>query len=152
MAEAGVEMSESMHVVCPGCGAVNRLPAERLGAAPKCGKCGQLLFNGHPLGLDEAGFMRHLQRSDLPMLVDFWAPWCGPCRMMAPAFEQAAQQLEPQVRLVKVNTEENQELAMRYGIRSIPTLALFHKGGEVARTAGAMDRSSLLAWTRQQLA
>ncbi|HEB95287.1 MAG TPA: thioredoxin TrxC [Sedimenticola thiotaurini] len=144
-------MSESLHIVCPHCGGINRVPANRLGSAPKCGKCHQPLFTGHPLALDEAAFNRHLQRSDLPMLVDFWAPWCGPCKMMAPAFEQAAAQLEPALRLVKVNTEENQNLAMQYGIRSIPTLALFRGGREIARTAGAMDTRGLIAWTRQYL-
>ena len=144
-------MSESLHIVCPHCGGINRVPANRLGSAPKCGKCHQPLFTGHPLALDEAAFNRHLQRSDLPMLVDFWAPWCGPCKMMAPAFEQAAAQLEPALRLVKVNTEENQNLAMQYGIRNIPTLALFRGGREIARTAGAMDTRGLIAWTRQYL-
>jgi thioredoxin 2 len=101
--------------------------------------------------LDEQRFARHLGRSDVPLLVDFWAPWCGPCRMMAPAFEAAARELEPRVRLVKVNTEENQGLAGRLGIRSIPTLALFRGGSEVARTAGAMDTQRIVAWARQGL-
>ncbi len=144
-------MSDAIHLVCPHCGGVNRVPADRLASAPNCGKCHRPLFTGHPLALDEAAFSRHLQRSDLPMLVDFWAPWCGPCKMMAPAFEQAAAQLEPRVRLVKVNTEENQGLAMQYGIRSIPTLALFRGGQEIARTAGAMDSRGLVAWTQQYL-
>ncbi len=144
-------MSNSIHIVCPHCGGINRVPADRLGGDPKCGKCHRPLFTGRPLALDEAAFNRHLQRSDLPMLVDFWAPWCGPCKMMAPAFEQAAAQLEPAVRLVKVNTEENQALAAQYGIRSIPTLALFKGGREIARTAGAMDTRGLVAWTRQYL-
>lgn len=144
-------MSESLHVVCPHCDAVNRVPAERLGADPNCGQCHRPLFRGLPAALDEQRFARHLGRSDLPLLVDFWAPWCGPCRMMAPAFESAARQLEPRVRLVKVNTEENQALAGRLGIRSIPTLALFRGGSELARTAGAMDMSRIVAWARQAL-
>jgi thioredoxin 2 len=144
-------MAESLHVVCPHCDAVNRLPAGRLAQGPSCGKCHRPLFDGHPVALDEGRFERHLARGDLPMLVDFWAPWCGPCRTMAPAFEAAAAQLEPQVRLVKVNTEEAQGLAMRFGIRSIPTLALLRGGSEVARTAGAMDTGRLVAWARQFL-
>jgi thioredoxin 2 len=142
-------MSESLHVVCPACDAVNRVPATRLGPAAKCGKCHGPLFLGQPLALDEPRFARHLARSDLPLLVDFWAPWCGPCRMMAPAFEAAAGRLEPNLRLVKVNTEEAQTLAARFGIRSIPTLALFRGGAEVARTAGAMDTNRIVAWARQ---
>ena len=144
-------MADSLHVVCPHCDAVNRLPPARLAEAPACGKCHQPLFAGHPVALDEARFERHIGRGDLPVLVDFWAPWCGPCRMMAPAFEAAAAELEPRVRLAKVNTEEAQGLAMRFGIRSIPTLALFRGGREVARTAGAMDTRGLVAWARQQL-
>ena len=144
-------MSESLHVVCPHCDAVNRVPVGRLGADPKCGQCHRPLYGGSPVPLDEQRFARHVGRSDVPLLVDFWAPWCGPCRMMAPAFEAAARELEPRVRLVKVNTEENQGLAGRLGIRSIPTLALFRGGSEVARTAGAMDTQRIVAWARQGL-
>jgi thioredoxin 2 len=142
-------MSDAIHVVCGHCDAINRVPAARLGADPKCGQCHRPLFEGHPLALDEGRFERHLTRSDLPLLVDFWAPWCGPCRMMAPAFEAAARELEPGLRLVKVNTEEAQGLAARHGIRSIPTLALFRAGREVARQAGAMDARTIAAWARQ---
>ena len=144
-------MSESLHVVCPACDAINRVPGDRLGSGPKCGQCHRPLFNAAPVPLDEGRFARHLARSDVPLLVDFWAPWCGPCRMMAPAFEAAARELEPRVRLVKVNTEEAQGLASRLGIRSIPTLALFRGGVEVARTAGAMDTRGIVAWARQGL-
>jgi thioredoxin 2 len=144
-------MSDAQHLVCPHCAGVNRVPAERLGQAAKCGKCKQPLFVSKPLELTAANFQTHIGRSDIPVLVDFWAPWCGPCQMMAPVFEQAAAQLEPQVRVAKVNTEAEQVLAGQFGIRSIPTLALFKAGREVARQAGAMDLNSLTQWVRSQL-
>ncbi|MEN8175695.1 MAG: thioredoxin TrxC [Pseudomonadota bacterium] len=142
---------DPVHVVCPHCDAVNRVPAARLGQGGKCGKCGSALFERRPLELDAARFSRHLSRSDVPLVVDFWAAWCGPCKMMAPMFHQAAAQLEPQVRLVKINTEENQSLAGQLGIRSIPTMALFRGGREVARQAGAMDAASIMGWVRSHL-
>ena len=144
-------MTESLHIVCPHCQAVNRVPAARLAQAPGCGKCHRPLFQARPLELNAAGFERQLTRSDLPLLVDFWAPWCGPCRMMAPQFVQAASLLEPQVRLAKVNTEVEQELGAHYGIRSIPTLALFRGGREIARQAGAMGAQDIVRWVRSQL-
>jgi thioredoxin 2 len=144
-------MSDMIHVVCPHCDSVNRVPADRLGQGAKCGKCHAPLFTGAPVALEEGRFAQHTQRSDLPVVVDFWAPWCGPCRMMAPAFEEAARRLEPKARLVKVNTEEAQGLAARFGIRSIPTLAVFQHGRELARTAGAMDLGRLLAWVQPYL-
>lgn len=143
-------MSEPVIVVCPHCHAANRLPAERLADGATCGKCKARLFSGKPIELAAANFDNHIGRSDIPVLVDFWAPWCGPCRTMAPAFAQAAQQLEPEFRLAKVNTEDEQQLAARFGIRSIPTLALFRNGREVARQAGAMDTASLMRWVRSQ--
>ncbi|MCF8149782.1 MAG: thioredoxin TrxC [Burkholderiaceae bacterium] len=141
-------MSGPLIVVCPHCQAANRLPAERLADGGTCGKCKSRLFTGEPIELDAMSFDRQLARSDIPLLVDFWAPWCGPCRSMAPAYAQAAKQLEPEFRLAKVNTEEQQQLAARFGIRSIPTLALFRNGQEVARQAGAMDANSLIRWVR----
>jgi len=144
-------MSEALHLVCPHCNAVNRLPAPRLAEAPTCGRCKAPLFQAHPQEVDTAGFERHLGHSDIPLVVDFWAPWCGPCRTMAPAFEAAAAQLEPRARLLKVNTEVEQDLAARLAIRSIPTLAVFRGGREVARQAGARDTGSLVRWVRSVL-
>ena len=141
-------MKPAMHIVCPHCQAVNRVASERLGDRPDCGRCHHPLFMGKPVALTARDIDRHIERSDIPLLVDFWAPWCGPCRMMAPAFEQAAAQLEPHFRLAKVNTEEEQMLGARYGIRSIPTLALFLHGREIARQAGAMGMADIVRWAR----
>ncbi len=135
-----------IHVVCPNCDSVNRLPQSKLEAHPKCGRCGQPLFSAHPVELTDSNFQKHIQRNDIPVLVDFWAPWCGPCRMMAPAMEQAAAQLEPRIRVAKVNTEEARQVAGMYGIQSIPTVIVFRNGVEAARQSGAMDAGSLIAW------
>jgi thioredoxin 2 len=138
-------------VACPHCHARNRVPQARLAEAPACGQCHQPLFVAKPVALDAAGFDAHVMRSGLPVLVDFWAPWCGPCRMMAPQFEAAAAQLEPQVRLGKVDTEAQPALGGRFGIRSIPTLVLFRQGLELARQAGAMGAGDIVRWTRPHL-
>jgi thioredoxin 2 len=141
-------MSDALHIVCPHCAAVNRLPAARLGQSPNCGQCHRPLFEGHPVALTEADFAKHVGRGDIPVLVDFWAPWCGPCKMMAP---QAGRLLEPRVRLAKVDTEAEQALGARFAIRSIPTLALFRGGHEVARQAGAMGAQDIVRWVNAHL-
>lgn len=146
------DSASALHIVCPHCHTTNRVGVADLHSAPDCGKCHQALFSGHPLALDAASFDKHIGRSHAPVLVDFWAPWCGPCRMMAPAYEQAAGLLEPQVRVAKLNTEEAQAVAARFNIRSIPTLALFVGGKEVARQAGAFRTAQDIAdWTRSHL-
>ncbi len=141
-------MSELVHIVCPHCHTTNRVPHERTTSGPRCGKCHHALFDGHPVDLDETGFERHIASNDLPVVVDFWAPWCAPCRSMAPEFERAATLLEPRVRLVKVNTEAAQKLAHRFNIRSIPTMALFRGGREIARQSGAMGATAIANWVR----
>jgi len=143
--------SPSQIVVCPNCQSVNRIPAARLGDDPRCGKCKKSVFTGQPIVLTDQTFDKHLSRSDLPLVVDFWAPWCGPCKMMAPFFEQAAAELEPQVRFAKVNTDENPILSQRYQISSIPTTAVFKGGREVARQPGAMNLAQLLQWIQAQV-
>ncbi len=145
-------MSGNRQIVCPGCGAVNRVPADKPAEAGKCGKCGNALFSGKPLDADAEMFARQTSRSDIPVLVDVWAPWCGPCRMMAPAFEAASAILEPDMRLLKLNSEAHQGVAGRLGIRGIPTMLLYANGREIGRVSGAMNTQQIVGWAKDQLA
>lgn len=143
--------SDPLLIICPACTTANRVPRDKLGAGGKCGRCGGKLFQGRPVVLGAGNFDAHLGRSGIPLLVDFWATWCGPCRQMAPAFEAAAAQLEPHVRLGKLDTEAEPAIASRFAIRSIPTLILFSGGRELARQSGAMPAHAIIEWVRRSL-
>ena len=145
-------MTEPLHIVCPHCHTTNRVQTADQAKAPDCGSCHQPLFVAHTVALDEAAFDKHITRNQIPVLVDFWAPWCGPCRAMAPAYEKAAAQLEPHIRVAKVNTEDAQSLGARFNIRSIPTLALFVGGREVTRRPGALTSASdIVRWAQSNV-
>ncbi|MHB1951344.1 MAG: thioredoxin TrxC [Acidiferrobacteraceae bacterium] len=139
------------HIVCPHCGALNRIPEGRLEDDPRCGSCHRPLLEGQPVDLTKDTFTRQIARNDIPVVVDFWAPWCGPCRIMAPAFAQAAGALRSRARFARVNTEQEQVLAGQYAIRSIPTLVLFKNGREADRMSGALDATRLRQWIEQRL-
>lgn len=147
-AESGGEIQQ---VVCPKCQRANRIRSDRPAPSARCGQCRSPLFTGEPLALGSQDFDLHVGRTGVPVVVDFWAPWCGPCRTMAPAFSKAAADLEPRARLAKVNTEAHPDLAARYGIRSIPTTVIFRQGREVARISGALDQTGLVRWISQHL-
>lgn len=142
---------ENLHIVCPQCRRTNRIPGDRISDVPKCGACKSPLLDGRPVEADRDTLAENVKHNDIPVVVDFWAPWCGPCRAMAPAFSQVAQDMATRARFVKVNTEAEPALANLYGIRGIPTLIVFRGGKEVGRTSGAMDAAQLEAWVERMM-
>tara|TARA_R110000868_G_scaffold53249_1_gene167329 strand:+ start:28708 stop:29148 length:441 start_codon:yes stop_codon:yes gene_type:complete len=144
-------MTDTLHLICPACQAKNRIPVAKLAAKPTCGVCKASLFPDAPFELDEAKLNKHLKNDEVPLLVDFWAPWCGPCKMMAPGFADASRQMSPRVRFAKLDTEQHQSLGARFQIRGIPLIILFNKGKEIARQAGAIDTRQIVSWVGPHL-
>lgn len=144
-------MPETQQLVCPHCHVINRVVSDRIADGPICGECKEPLLDGEPLDLTSDTFDRHIGNSDWPVLVDFWAPWCGPCRMMTPIIHSAAKELRTTMRVAKLNTEAEGQIAARFGIRSIPTLMVFHRGKVVLQRTGGTDLASLLKWARSAL-
>lgn len=144
-------MSAIKHIVCPHCNSINRVPESRITEGPLCGECRSPLLNATPIDLDQSNFSQHIEHNDLPVVVDFWAPWCGPCKSMAPVYAQAAKQFGSRMRFAKVNTQDHPGLAGRYGIRGVPTMILFRQGREVDRVTGAMQAQQLSAWVQQHI-
>jgi len=148
--EKGVRMSEFTHIVCPYCNGTNRLPKDKMNEEARCGRCKQSIFNTKPIELSTENISQHLEKNDIPLIIDFWAPWCGPCKVMGPNFEKVASSFKTKVRFAKVNTEAQQSLGVHFNIRSIPTLILFKQGKEVDRVSGALDASALNNWLKQR--
>ncbi len=140
-----------MIIMCPSCGGLNRVPDEKLATQPTCGKCKNNLFTGSPIEMTGAQFLRALQKTDQPLVVDFWAPWCGPCKAFGPTYSKATAQMEPKARFIKINTEVEQQIGAQFNIRSIPTLAIFKDGKEITRMSGAMDLNGFTQWVNQYI-
>lgn len=145
-------MSNIIRLVCPHCNTINQFASARLSDQPKCAQCKSALMQGEPVAVNSESLDRHIQQSGVPVLVDFWAPWCGPCKSFAPVYSNFARKAEPNLRLLKIDTEAHQVAAGKYGIRSIPTLVLFKAGKEIARVSGAMNEMQLQQWVGQELA
>ena len=144
-------MSKYTHIVCPYCDGTNRIPSDKTPNEAKCGRCKKSILDTTPIELSTKNIDQHIKKNDIPVIIDFWAPWCGPCKMMAPNFEQASRNFRARVRFAKVNTEEQQSIAGHFNIRSIPTLILFKDGKEIDRVSGALDANQLTQWINSKI-